>query len=154
MVIGELRTILLFSGYRETANSWSYTSTIRVRWLLSWQLKTWTMRTLCGGSWPWGIVDCFLAYGNIRWISGPWGITLHGKLKRVESSSSKTGFCHVPRGALHYHRNVSTTRDYQNSWHKAAFQYTITSGTFVKWQATTFQIVHQIREHFKKQNGS
>jgi hypothetical protein len=31
---------------------------------------------------------------------------------------------------------------------------TITYGTFEKRQATTFQIVSQIREHLKKQNDS
>jgi hypothetical protein len=38
----------------------------------------------------------------------------------------------------------------QNSWRKAAFQYTITYGTFVKQRATTFQIVPQIRGQLKK----
>jgi hypothetical protein len=42
----------------------------------------------------------------------------------------------------------------QNSWRKAAFQYTITYGTFVKRRATTFQIVPQVRDYLKKQNGS
>jgi hypothetical protein len=45
---------------------------------------------------------------------------------------------------------LRSTRGCRNSWRKAAFQCTITYGTFVKWWTTTFQIVSQIREHLKK----
>jgi hypothetical protein len=38
----------------------------------------------------------------------------------------------------------------QNSWRKAALQYTIAYGTFVKRKATTFQIVPQDQGIFKK----
>jgi hypothetical protein len=41
----------------------------------------------------------------------------------------------------------------QDSWRKAAFECTITYGTFVKRRATNFPIVPQIKEHLKK-NGS
>jgi hypothetical protein len=42
----------------------------------------------------------------------------------------------------------------QNSWRKAALQYTIAYGTFVKRKATTFQIVPQDQGILRKQNGS
>ena len=44
----------------------------------------------------------------------------------------------------------SVTSGCQNSWRKAAFQCNISYGTFVKRQATTFQIVHQIKEYLKR----
>jgi hypothetical protein len=48
---------------------------------------------------------------------------------------------------------MGSTSGCQDSWRKAAFQCTITCGTFVKRRATTFLIVPQIKEHLKK-NGS
>ena len=44
-----------------------------------------------------------------------------------------------------------TTSGGQNSWRKAAFQCTITYGTFVKRRVTTLHIVPQVREYIKKQ---
>ena len=51
-------------------------------------------------------------------------------------------------------RTRSSTKGFQDSGRKAAFKCTITYGTFIKQRATTSQIVPQIREHLKKQNGN
>jgi hypothetical protein len=47
---------------------------------------------------------------------------------------------------------VLYTSGCQNPWCKAAFQCTISYRIFVKRRATIFQIVPQIREHFKKKS--
>jgi hypothetical protein len=49
-----------------------------------------------------------------------------------------------------YVKMVYTTSGCQNSWRKAAFQCTITYGTFVKRRATPFQIIPQIKKYLKK----
>ena len=77
----------------------------------------------------------------------------HHPWSQVEASRvqfSNTGFgTFLKKPCKHYHRNLSTTRGYQNAWRKATFQYAITSGTFIKRRATTFEIVPQTKGIFK-----
>ncbi len=55
-----------------------------------------------------------------------------------ESRVSKRGLCLEMR-TLSISRHSLIISVYQNSWRKAAFQYTIIYGTFVQWRAITFQ---------------
>ena len=48
---------------------------------------------------------------------------------------------YVVSSFLIHRESTQTTSGCQNSWRKAAFQYTITYGIFIKRRATTFQIV-------------
>jgi hypothetical protein len=52
-------------------------------------------------------------------------------------------------GVMIFNVGKCPTRGCQNSWRRTAFQCTMTYGTFVKRQATTLQIVPQVREHLK-----
>jgi hypothetical protein len=58
------------------------------------------------------------------------------------------------KGLLLSKQSIWPTKGCPNSWRITVFQYTITYGIFVKRRAPTFQIVPQIREHLKKENGS